>query len=263
MDSRLFSRIVKELLTRDEQVILDGFGIFYVEQVPAYFSDKGYTLNPPYRKVCFKAGDYRDDVLARFYAESNSIELPRAKRLVGEYVDTLKEEVFAQKTVALPDFGRLKVISKDRVFFIQDPDLAIFPEYDLLEAVSLKSLGNFSQASQVPPSDEPAPEEPLSDEPLIDAPAPDEPLSEEPLIDAPAPEEPLSEEPRYEEPYGDEYPDEHRRRKKTSLWVVFFIVIVVLAVLFFGALAVLGRFYPDLIDPYLYNSEELELLRKL
>jgi len=233
MDSRLFSRIVKELLTRDEQVILDGFGIFYVEQVPAYFSDKGYTLNPPYRKVCFKAGDYRDDVLARFYAESNSIELPRAKRLVGEYVDTLKEEVFAQKTVALPDFGRLKVISKDRVFFIQDPDLAIFPEYDLLEAVSLKSLGNFSQASQVPPSDEPAPEEPLS------------------------------EEPRYEEPYGDEYPDEHRRRKKTSLWVVFFIVIVVLAVLFFGALAVLGRFYPDLIDPYLYNSEELELLRKL
>jgi len=291
MDARLFSRIVKELLSRGEDVVLDGFGIFYVEEEPAYFSDKGYTLNPPYRKVCFRNGDIRDDALAKLYAESNGIELPRAKRLIGEYVDTLKEEVFAQKTVVLPDFGRLKVLSKDRVFFIPDSDLAIFPEYDLLEPISLKSLGNFSEASTLPekpitPEEPETPEEPItpegpetSEEPITpeepetpeeptlpeETITPEEPITPEgpePPEDPITPEEPILSE-ASDTSEGPDTPEAPHRKKKTSGWAVFLIIILVLAILFFGGLAVLGRYFPELIDPYLYSAEELELLRKL
>jgi len=277
MDARLFSRIVKELLSRGENVVLDGFGIFYVEQEPAYFSDKGYTLNPPYRKVCFKTDDLRDDALARLYAESNDIELPRAKRLIGEYVDNLKAEVFAEKSVILPEFGRLKVLSKDSVFFIPDPDLAIFPEYDLLEPISLKSLGNFSEASSAQdapaqesiPQDAPAQESIPQDAPVQES-IPEETPSQEPVAEeSPADEpevsptnEPIAEESPAAEPF-EEYLPEPRREKRVLPWLVFLIVIFVLAILFFGGLFVLGRYYPDLIDPYLYTTEELDLLRRL
>ena len=36
-----------------------------------------------------------------------------------------------------------------------------------------------------------------------------------------------------------------------------------LVVLFFALLAILGRVAPQLVDPLLYNSQELELLRQL
>ena len=55
MDIDLLSKMVKELILDDDKVVLPGLGCFVAEIVPAYFSDKGYTINPPYRKLYFRA----------------------------------------------------------------------------------------------------------------------------------------------------------------------------------------------------------------
>ena len=54
MDIDLLSKMVKELILDKDEVELPGVGTFVAETVPATFSDKGYTINPPYRKLSFR-----------------------------------------------------------------------------------------------------------------------------------------------------------------------------------------------------------------
>ena len=46
-------------------------------------------------------------------------------------------------------------------------------------------------------------------------------------------------------------------------WRIVIWSVLGLAVLFFALLAILGRVAPQLVDPLLYNSEELQLLNSL
>ena len=58
MDIDLFAEIIKELLLDNDEVTLPGLGTFVTEVVPASFSDKGYTILPPYRKLMFRQRDF-------------------------------------------------------------------------------------------------------------------------------------------------------------------------------------------------------------
>ena len=55
MDIDLLSKMVKELILDEDRVVLPGLGCFVAEIVPASFSDKGYTINPPYRRLYFRS----------------------------------------------------------------------------------------------------------------------------------------------------------------------------------------------------------------
>lgn len=252
MDQRFFADIVKEVLVREGKVCLPGLGCFVTEEVPASFSDKGFTINPPYRKLCFRTDVQEDMSLVDFYSVSNDISIPRAKGIITDYVKNLSAELYSTKQVELPGLGRLRVIRGNEVFFISDEDLAIFPQYDCLEAVSLRHL-SAPAAPAVPsaPVVEEVPVVPVEEE---------APIAEEvPAISAEEEAPAVEEAPVVEEtPAGEEAPAAPRR--KMSGFGIFVLVVVILAILFFGAIAVLGRFYPDLIDPYLYSPEELKIL---
>ena len=71
MDIALLSEMVGELILDHDQIGLPGVGTFVAEVVPATFSDKGYTINPPYRKLSFRGGDDADDgdgIMNLFYS---------------------------------------------------------------------------------------------------------------------------------------------------------------------------------------------------
>ena len=55
MDIDLLSKMVKELILDNDKVVLPGLGCFTAEIIPASFSDKGYTINPPYRRLSFRS----------------------------------------------------------------------------------------------------------------------------------------------------------------------------------------------------------------
>ena len=61
MDIDLLSKMVKELILDNDKVVLPGLGTFVAKVVPSTFSDKGYTINPPYRKLYFRS-EYTNNV---------------------------------------------------------------------------------------------------------------------------------------------------------------------------------------------------------
>ena len=63
MDISLLSRMVKELVLKNDRVSLPGLGVFACEYVPASFSDKGFVINPPYRRVFFRSRKEDDGIL--------------------------------------------------------------------------------------------------------------------------------------------------------------------------------------------------------
>ena len=140
MDIDLFSNIVKDLILDNDEVTLPGLGTFVSELMPSSFSDKGYTINPPYRRLSFRQRWKEDDsLLVDFYSETNGIEKSQAAEIVGEFVSGLKETLQSKKLIVLPGLGRLRATKENAFFFIADEDLDIYPGGFGLEPVSLKT----------------------------------------------------------------------------------------------------------------------------
>ena len=139
MDIDLLSKMVKELILDNDRVVLPGLGCFVAEMVPSTFSDKGYTINPPYRRLYFRSRPDQGDALTRLYAEGNGVDMKIADKIINDFVAELKNVLFSKKTVIFPGLGRLRATKENAVFFVADEDLDIYPAGFGLEPVSLKT----------------------------------------------------------------------------------------------------------------------------
>lgn len=140
MDIDLFSEMVKGLILDNDEVTLPGLGSFVSEVVPSSFSDKGYTINPPYRRLSFRrreSGNAR--LLAEFYAKANGTDYETAERILSDFISGLRSALQTKKMVLFPGLGRLRATKENAFFFIADEDLDIYPYGVGLEPVSLKT----------------------------------------------------------------------------------------------------------------------------
>jgi nucleoid DNA-binding protein len=297
MDIDLLSKMVKELILDNDKVVLPGLGAFVAEVVPSTFSDKGYTINPPYRKLYFRAKPDEGSALVDFYASSNNVDREIADKVIRDFVAELKSVLFVRKTVVFPGLGRLRATKENAVFFIAYEDLDIYPEGFSLEPISLKThvetreevqtvMQELKQIVQEPAASaaptSPA-EEPISSEPFVaEAPVVEEPVAEELVIDIqevteqeiepePVPElEPMPESQETEtEPEIVQEPAavQERKpiRKSRSFWKIFAKILmwlVVVAVLFIGAFLLAAHYMPEFIDSILYTPDELDIINR-
>ena len=299
MDIDLLSKMVKELILDDDKVVLPGLGCFVAEIVPAYFSDKGYTINPPYRKLYFRARPDEGDTLIEFYARSNDVSYDVAERIIKDFVSELKAVLHAKKVVVFPGLGRLRATKENNVFFIADEDLDIYPEGFGMEPISLKTHKETAAEVSAAVADlktmleaepdveilvEPAPD-PIPD-PVPDSVSVSEVIPEADSVqDAEADAEPdadsdlqpdhVSEqqEESKPEPAPDPIPDsqleskaepkqEPEQKPAGIKWGrVLWILLAVLVLLVVAYMAV-GRLCPEWIDQFLYSPEELEILNR-
>ena len=291
MDIDLLSKMVKELILVNDRVTLPGVGAFVAEMVPASFTDRGYTINPPYRRLVFRQGvsQEKDHLLADMYASANNIDREMAEKLLREFLKGMVEELRKRKMLVFTGLGRLRATRENNFFFICDENLDIFPEGMGLEAVSLKSHSkpkelDFSEVDAVgnspaEPSAEPAAESPA--EPSAEPPAesaaessaesPTEPVAESPAEPAaePSAESPAepSAEPRWwlGETEPEEEDEQHASIWKKGWFVAVFSIccLLLLAALAFALFLLLARTQPELIDSLLYTEEELEILNHI
>ena len=140
MDIDLLSRIVKELITDHDKVGLPGLGTFVAEVVPASFSDKGYTINPPYRRLSFHPDNTEADLLVKFYSDSNHVPLEASRVYITEFLSELKQVLIQRKTVIFPGLGRLRATKENNFFFVPDEDLDIYSDGFGLQPVSMKYI---------------------------------------------------------------------------------------------------------------------------
>ena len=139
MDIDLLSKMVKELILDNDRVVLPGLGSFVAEVVPSTFSDKGYTINPPYRRLFFRSKPDEGDELAAFYAKTNNVDKAMAERIIKDFVAELKPMLHTKKTIVFPGLGRLRATKENAVFFVANEDLDIYPAGFGLEPISLKT----------------------------------------------------------------------------------------------------------------------------
>ena len=139
MDIDLLSKMVGELILDSDEVALPGVGTFVAEVVPSTFSDKGYTINPPYRRLSFRQRESSDNSLVEFYARSNGVDERTAASILRPFLAELKETLKVKKTIIFPGLGRLRATRENNFFFIPDEDINIYPEGFGLEPLSLKT----------------------------------------------------------------------------------------------------------------------------
>ena len=138
----MLSKMLLRLLQDHDSVSLPGLGAFVVKQEPAWFSDKGYTINPPAKRLSFVASEEDDGLLVDYYAASNGIERAVAEDYIRRFACEMLEVLKRKKTLALEGLGRLRATRENAVFFVADPDLNLESESIPLRSVSLKSLVN-------------------------------------------------------------------------------------------------------------------------
>lgn len=190
------SRMVRELVREHDSLSLPGLGTFEVEDVPAAFSDRGYTVNPPYRSLSFSGKKTDDGLLAGLYARDNeSVSISDADGIIRNFVAGLADALRADKYVELPGLGRLRATKENVPFFVPDDGLDISPESCGLPQVSLRTR----RSADLPPlpfvSDGASPERTSSTALPADAPSaaaqvvatPDaaEPIAAVPVVAAP------------------------------------------------------------------------------
>lgn len=281
MDIDLLSKMVKELILDNDRVALPGLGSFVAEVVPSTFSDKGYTINPPYRRLYFRSKPDEGRELAGFYASTNKVEEDMAERIIKDFVSELKSVLHTKKTVVFPGLGRLRATKENNVFFIADEDLDIYPAGFGLEPISLKThqetreevsaaLTDLKSILEEPKAEaipEPSPE--LASDPLPEpAPVPETPEVQEPA-DAEASEsetvkvqavEPVEEQKTEPKPAEVSVPVSEPVKPKRKTILILSICLVALVIILLIAFAVVGRLCPDWIDQFLYSPEELKIL---
>ena len=244
MDIDLLAKMIKEVMLQNDSVTLPGVGSFVAELVPASFSDKGYTLNPPYRRLYFIPRQGEDKLLAALYASSNGVSEQDAEQIITDFLHEMREMLLSRRVMVFPGLGRLRATRENHIFFVADEDLDIYPAGYGLEPISLKThVETEAQVEAAVASLAKAMEE-----------VPEEPEPEEP---EPEPVEPEPTEPE-PEPVATE-PERRKFRIPGVLWKVLLGVLAVAAALLI-ALAVAGRVAPEWIDYYLYSPEELEII---
>ena len=248
MDVTFLSRMIGELILDHDSLSLPGLGTFVVEDMPASFSDRGYTVNPPYRRLSFSERESADGLLAELYASSNPVQEEEAEAIINAFVLDLKAELQRDKGVDLPGLGRLRATRENHIFFVPDEDLDISPEACGLEPVSLKSRRSATLPDVMQPV--PAAPEPqaVPEPPAVPA------VEQVPAAEATAPEAPVVEIPAAEPKPAIIAPKPRRRALGWALGVVGAAAALLLA------FVLASRLSPGSTDRLLYTQEELAII---
>ena len=276
MDIDLLAKMVKEAIIDHDAVTLPGVGCFVAELMPSTFSDKGYTINPPYRRMYFSPKQGNDTYLADLYARDNAeVDATMATRILTEFLAGMKDVLKVKKTVVFPGLGRLRATRENHFFFVADEDLDIYPEGLGLAPLSLKThvetpeevatavAGLAELISEPEPVPEPKPVlEPIP-EPVV-APEPEPtPVKPEPTPVVPEPAEEIPAQAENDEKVVEEIPAQVRKpgKDKTRQWLRILLIMLGAVVALLLLFALLSRIAPGLLDPLLYSKEDLQILR--
>lgn len=279
MDIELLSRMVAELIVKNDSVGLPGMGSFVAEIVPASFSDRGYSITPPYRKLSFRGGYPTDSLLVDYYAKSNGTDKEEARSTITDYVIQMKSVLKERKTIIFPGLGKLRATKDNTFFFVPDENLDIYPDGITLQPISLKTHSVSSEelaravssiSELIAAQPKPAETTQLSDSQdtaEVDQPAADQPAADpQPEVavqpgpsEQPVPSDQPAQPAQAEQPAAttiDPEPD----NGKSKRWWIWPLVVLGLVIVALAVFMILGRTAPDLIDPLLYTPEELRII---
>ncbi len=297
MDIDLLSKMVYDLILEHDRVALPGVGCFVAEIVPASFSDRGYTINPPYRKLYFRSQPDDGNLLVRLYAGANDVTEEAARLILTDFLAEMKEVLHTRKVIVFPGLGRLRATRENNLFFVADETLDIYPEGFGLQPLSLKThketereltdaMSGLDDILHSEQAAEPTPEpaavstpEPASESTAEPTPEPAPvPVSESTSESSPVSSAESSSESTAEptsgpstepstEPSSEPSPEPSSepapapsKTPAAKIMLTVLLSLILAAALFFGIFMLLAHCFPDFLDTLLYTPEELEII---
>ncbi|MBQ0077567.1 MAG: hypothetical protein KBS55_02900 [Bacteroidales bacterium] len=261
MDIELLSGLLKTLLLEKDEVGLPGLGTFVCEVVPASFSDRGYTINPPYRRVSFSQASSQDTSLVDCYAAASSLDARTARNMVQKFLSDLAAQLRREKSIALPGLGKLRATRDNSFFFVSDADLDIFPDGFGLAPVSMRQRTSAPLLADILAEDGPlAPEIPAPAAEVLELSEGIIPTGESAEPQAAAIEAASEAAAEAPTPTDAELEANLRKRRARVLWWIIPLALVLLAALAYLAFMLLAMYRPDILDLILYTPEELEII---
>ena len=255
MDIELFSKCLKDLLLKSDEVVVPSLGTFTAQTMPADVAEDGTPI-PPYRKISYSLAGGEDDGfflrwLAKYLPEGSD-----AATELQDFIEDLSGELDQKHSVDLAGIGTLKATGHKIYYFCCSNDLFQYPDVPGQESVEAMLPEDLAEEESRPielstekwakPGEEVVEEKPAQSQP--------EP-QEEPEATAtpqPAPEPGPEEEPEIEE--------SPRARLIGNILLILFVILIflIIAVILLKDLPWMS----NLLDHLLYTKEELEILGK-
>ncbi len=269
MDITLFSKIIRDLILDNDEVNLPGLGTFVSESMPSTFSDKGYTINPPYRRLVFRQRKGDGRLLVEHCSKVLGESLERTEYELEGFISELRNTLESKKVAVFPGLGRLRATRENAFFFIADEDLEIYKYGFGLEPVSLKTHEETPEEVSAAVDElekivRTEPEEVCGSAPDPSVPpvAAEVPVPE-PMAEVPVPAGDVP--PPSVGPASSKAPTQRRRTSRNpwkTAWIILACTIAT-AVLLLAAFIILSRVAPGFVDSLLYSPEELQIINHL
>ena len=259
MEINLFSQCVKELIVENDRVDVPYLGTFTAELMPATYSDRQTTLNPPYRKMSFhKQAVTMEEgrLLLDKVCELAGVTLEQAGVELGWCLSRLSSELEGRKNCKLPGLGTMRANARNEFFFVPDDRLDIWPDGIGFEPVSIR-VSEKEESSGAAGGD-------WSREHFSRSEMPDQVRHDEGQV-------------RHDEGQVRHDEERHDQKRKPIAWEreeiphsesrvnivrIVLVTLAVLAVLFIAASYLFTDAMSPILDRLLYTKEELELLRR-
>lgn len=248
MNVDLLSGLLQKLLVDHDCVSLGKLGSFICINEGATFTQQGYTLLPPQRKIVFREQQTEDTLLRDALSEEHALSIQDAEEIIVTFLEELRDHLSRKKVVELPDFGLLRATKENNFFFVPFEGNIVDKENFALEPLSLKvtiPVVEEDHEPQQPIESQAEPEQPAAPEQPVEPEQPAEPLEPQPA--APA------------QPASAPTPAQSRLTPLQIALIVLAAVLVLIVAGFF----ILAYGFPDVMDRLLYTQEELEILHQL
>ena len=296
MDTTLLSRLFREIVLRDGELILPFMGCIKLEDVPASFSEGGMVVTPPSKKLYFDNYSLSsNDILINEYAKAREVSRMAAKKALYGEIDQIRQEAEKTGRYTLEGFGTFRFDKEEGYTIETDPGFMISSETFGLQTIDLrdnKTKEEEKAAEERRIAEKKIEEEKAAEEKRIaekkrieeekaaeekriaekkrieeEKAAEEKRIAEKKKIEEEkaAEEKRIAEKKKIEEEKAaekksDEKKDKVEKKSRTSkalLWIVFIIAVLVILVLL---ILIFKEELRPWLEKILYSKEELEIL---
>lgn len=251
MDISVFSKCLKDLLLRNDEIVVPGLGVFTAQIVADEVNEDG-TARTPYRKILYSPVQKPEDGMFLRWLAKYLPEGSDAESELQEFLLDLSGELEDNRAVELGDLGQLHSSAHKIYYFVSNTDVFEYPDVPGQESIGALLPEEYAEEDSKPI--ELDTEKWIKQEDNTPAPTPEQPAGEpahkpEP---APVPEEAAEE-------------DDTPAPSRTSILIGNILLIIFVVIIFLMIAVALLKDLPwmsNLLDHLLYTKEELQILGK-
>lgn len=251
MDISVFSKCLKDLLLRNDEIVVPGLGVFTAQIVADEVNEDG-TARTPYRKILYSPVQKPEDGMFLRWLAKYLPEGSDAESELQEFLLDLSGELEDSHTVELGDLGQLHSSAHKIYYFVSNTDVFEYPDVPGQESIGALLPEEFAEEDSKPI--ELDTEKWIKQDDNTNTVAAEQPADKPAHVPQPV---------QNEEEVADE--DEEPAPSRLSILIGNILLIIFVVIIFLMIAVSLLKDLPwmsNLLDHLLYTKEELQILGK-